>query len=158
MKASHAKSVSGRTSAVWIAGAAAAALFAYGAWAQVQLEPGRWTLRVVSTTNGKQDAAQESEQCLGDELKDLGSYFAPQLQGAEADCERAKESTDDSRKIVHRMHCTGADFTVAATTTVTIMDSRRFTASIQVDSKTPTGSSSVVADAEGRWTGACKAK
>jgi Protein of unknown function (DUF3617) len=154
MKTDGAKSQGKLAPAIGLAGVAA--LLAYGAWAQVQLEPGRWTLRVSSTTNGKPDPVQNSEQCLGDELKDLGSYFAPQLQGAEADCKRSEETT--AGKIVRRMECTGDGFSVAATTTVTIIDSRRFTASIQVESKTPKQTSSVVADAEGRWTGACKAK
>ena len=156
MKTDSAKSHGRLGPAIGLAGVAA--LLAYGAWAQAQLEPGRWTLRVSSTTNGKPDPVQNSEQCLGDELKDLGSYFSPQLQGAEADCKRSEESTDGGRKIVRRMECTGDGFSVAATTTVTIIDSRSFTASIQVESKTPKQTSSVVADAEGRWTGACKAQ
>ena len=113
---------------------------------------------MVTTTNGKPEPVQNSEQCLGDELKDLGSYFAPQLEGVEADCKRTEESTGDPRKIVRRLDCTAADFTMAAATTVTIVDSRQFTANIHIDTKTPTGSSLVVADAEGRWTGACKAQ
>jgi Protein of unknown function (DUF3617) len=156
MKTSGAKSHGRLAPAIWIAGAAIAA---YATGAEVQLAPGNWALRVVSTTNGQPDPVQNSEQCLGsDELKDLGVYFAPELQGAEADCKRTKPPTGDPRKIVHRMECTGADFTVTAATTVTLVDSHQFTANIQIDSKTPTQSAVVVADAEGRWTGECKAQ
>ena len=158
MKTRSAKSDSGLAPAIWFAGAAVAAIAAYAAGSEVKLEPGTWTLRVVTTTNGKPEPVQNSEQCLGDELKDLGSYFAPQLEGVEADCKRTEESTGDPRKIVRRLECTAADFTMAAATTVTIVDSRQFTANIHIDTKTPTGSSLVVADAEGRWTGACKAQ
>jgi hypothetical protein len=156
MKTRSTKSDSGLARAIWSAGAAVAAIAAYAAGSEVKLEPGTWTLRVVTTTNGKPEPVQNSEQCLGDELKDLGSYFAPQLEGVEADCKRTEESTGDPRKIVRRLECTAADFTMAAATTVTIVDSRQFTANIHIDTKTPTGSSLVVADAEGRWTGACK--
>jgi hypothetical protein len=156
MKTRSTKSDSGLARAIWSAGAAVAAIAAYAAGSEVKLEPGTWTLRVVTTTNGKPEPVQNSEQCLGDELKDLGSYFAPQLEGVEADCKRTEESTGDPRKIVRRLECTAADFTMAATTTVTIVDSRQFTANIHIDTKTPTGSALVVADAEGRWTGACK--
>jgi Protein of unknown function (DUF3617) len=158
MKTMVAKSRRGAAPIRWIAGVACTALAAYAASAQVQLEPGTWTLRVVTTTNGKADLVQNSEQCLGDELKNLGSYFAPQLEGAEADCKRTQEPTGDPRKIVHRLECTGDGFTMAAATTVTLVDSRQFTANIRIDTKTQTESASVVADAEGRWTGVCKAQ
>ena len=51
------------------------------AHAQAALEPGLWRVTVSSTTNGKPDPNQDTKECLGEELKDITAYFAPQLEG-----------------------------------------------------------------------------
>jgi hypothetical protein len=58
--------------------------------AQAALEPGMWRLTLTSTTNGKPDPKQDSKECLGEQLKDLAAYFAPQLEGAKATCQRTR--------------------------------------------------------------------
>jgi hypothetical protein len=43
---------------------------------------------------------KETEECLqGVELKDLSSYFAPELEGVAARCERKRQPSDDPRKV-----------------------------------------------------------
>jgi hypothetical protein len=140
-----------------LAGVAAAAFVACIAWAaQPELEPGNWKLHVVSTTNGRPEPVQNTEECLGDELKDLGAYFAPDLEGVKAKCKRARLPSSDPKKLIFRMQCTGSGFTTDITTTTTIESSRHFTASMRINSKTKTESALVVADADARWVGACK--
>ena len=144
-------------SAMRIALLAFAALFAGAAWAaQPELEPGNWKLIVNSTTNGKPEPVQNTEECLGDELKDLGSYFAPDLEGVKAKCKKARLPSSDPRKLVYRTQCTGSGFTTDMTATVTIESSRHFSATMRMNTKTRTESALVVADAEGRWAGVCK--
>jgi hypothetical protein len=130
---------------------------AFAAWAaQPELEPGNWKLHVVSTTNGKSEPVQYTEECLGDELKDLGAYFAPDLEGVKAKCKRARLPSSDPRKLAYRTQCAGSGFTVDVTATVTIESSRHFTLSMRTNSKTTKESALVVVDAEARWAGACK--
>jgi hypothetical protein len=136
----------------------AAALFACGAFAQPQLEPGSWRLKIAATTNGKADPAQSAEECLADELKDLGAYFAPSLEGSSARCERTRQPSSDPRQINYRMRCRGRGVSVDATTGVTIVDPRFFTLTMRIESRTPRESAVVSAEAEGRWAGACKGK
>lgn len=124
------------------------------ACAQTPLEPGVWRITVTSTTNGKPDPKQESKECLGDELKDLASYFAPQLEGAKATCKRTRQPEKD-RTVAYRMQCSGEGFTVDALTSVTVVNSRHFTMSIRTDSRAPGESAVVVAKGEGRRIGAC---
>jgi hypothetical protein len=136
---------------------AGAVLGAGAAWAETELEPGRWALHVDSTTNGRPDPVQDTEECLaGDQLKDLGSYFAPSLEGGEADCRKTRQPSSDPRKVEYRMQCTGAGFSLDATTTVTIESARRFTVAIRMSTRAETESAVVVADAEGRWKGPCE--
>ncbi|MGH7767306.1 MAG: DUF3617 domain-containing protein [Candidatus Binatia bacterium] len=123
--------------------------------AQPALEPGLWRISVTSTTNGKPDPNQDSKECLGDELKDLASYFAPELEGAKATCKRTRQPAAD-RKTGYRMQCSGAGFTVDALTSVTIENSRHFTMSIRTDSRAPGESAIVVVKGEGRRIGACE--
>jgi hypothetical protein len=127
------------------------------AGAQPELEPGMWRLTINSTTNGKADPAQDSEQCLGEELNDLAAYFTPQLEGAESEveCTPTRQPAKD-RELSYRMQCRGADLTIDALTRVTIENSRHFTMSIRTDSRTSQESAIVVAKGEGRWIGACK--
>lgn len=136
----------------------AAALFACGAFAQPQLEPGNWQMKIATTTNGKADPVQNAEECLGDELKDLGAYFAPSLEGSRAKCERTRQPSSDPRQINYRMRCTGRGLSVNATTGVTIVNPRLFTVTMRIESRTPRESAVVSAEAEGRWAGACKGK
>jgi hypothetical protein len=120
-----------------------------------QLEPGLWRITVTSTTNGKPDPKQDFEECLGEELKDLAAYFAPQLEGAQATCKRTRQPEAD-RKLGYRMQCSGEGFTVDALTSVTIENSRHFSMSIRTDSRAPGESAIVVAMGEARWIGACE--
>jgi len=152
-----ARMLAGAASAARIGILVSAAFAACTAWAaQPELEPGNWKLHVVSTTNGKPDPVQDTEECLGDELKDLGTYFAPDLEGAKAKCKKTRLPSSDPKKLAYRTQCTGSGFTVDMTATVTIESSRHFTASMRINSKTRKESALVVADAEGRWAGACK--
>ncbi|MGQ0546007.1 MAG: DUF3617 domain-containing protein [Betaproteobacteria bacterium] len=136
----------------------AAALLSSGALAQAQLEPGNWELTLRSTTNGKADPVQNSEECLGDELKDLGAYFAPSLEGTQAKCERTRQASSDPRQINYRMRCTAPGLSVNAATGVTVVNPRLFTLAMRIESRTPRESALVTASAEGRRTGACKGK
>ena len=125
--------------------------------AQTELEPGRWKLHVASTTNGNPDPVQDTEDCLkGDQLKDLGAYFAPSLEGAQADCKNTRQPSSDPGEVAYRMRCTGRGFTVDATTTVKIESARRFTPALRIDSRSETESALVVADVAGSWVGACQ--
>ncbi len=127
------------------------------AGAQVALEPGMWRITVTSTTNGKPDPAQDSQECLGEELKDLATYFAPQLEGAEVECKRTRQPSEE-RKVNYRMQCSATGLTVDALTSVTVEDSRHFTVTMRINSRTPQESASVVAKGKGSWTGACPVK
>jgi len=136
---------------------ASAAFAACTAWAaQPELEPGNWRLHVVSTTNGKPQPVEDTEECLGDELKDPGTYFAPDLEGVEAKCKKTRLPSSDPRKLVYRTQCTGSGFTVDMAATVTIESSRHFTSSLRMHTKTKEESALVVANTDGRWAGACK--
>lgn len=119
------------------------------------LEPGLWRITLTSTTNGKPEPKQDLKECLGEELKDLPAYFAPQLEGLQATCKLTR-LPDADRTIGHRMHCSGADFTVDALTSVTVENSRHFTLSLRTDSRAPGETAIVVAKGEGRWIGACE--
>lgn len=124
------------------------------ACAQPALEPGMWRITVTSTTNGKPDPDQTSEQCLGKELKDIASYFAPQLEGVKAECKRRRQPSED-RKLAYRMQCSGAGFTVDALTSVTVESSRHFTVAMRINTRTGQESAIVVGKGEGHRTGAC---
>jgi hypothetical protein len=126
--------------------------------AQTELEPGTWKLHVASTTNGNPDPVRDSEDCLkGDQLKDLGAYFAPSLEGAQADCNSRRQPSSDPGRVDYRMQCTGDGFTIDATTTVKIESARRFTAALRIDSRSESEAALVLAEVEGIWGGACKA-
>jgi Protein of unknown function (DUF3617) len=120
-----------------------------------KMEPGMWQITVTSTANGKPEPKQDFKVCLGEELKDLAAYFAPQLEGVQATCKRTRQPEAD-RKLGYRMQCSGADFTVDALTSVTIENSRHFTMSMRTDSRAPGESAIVVTQGEGRWIGACE--
>ncbi|MGQ0429923.1 MAG: DUF3617 domain-containing protein [Gammaproteobacteria bacterium] len=124
------------------------------------LEPGMWRLTLTSTTNGNPDPVQDFRQCLGEELKDLPAYFAPQLENpdnVELKCSRAQQPPTE-RELTYRMQCSGAGLTVDALTSVTIQDSHHFTVTLQINSRTEQESALVVGEGEGRWTGACPGK
>lgn len=128
--------------------------------AQPALEPGMWRITLTTTTNGKPDPAQDSKECLGEELKDLAAYFAPQLENvenAEVKCERTQQPSKD-REVSYRLQCRGAGLTVNALTSVTIQNPRHFTVTLRIDSRTPQESALVVGKGEGRRIGACAGK
>jgi hypothetical protein len=127
------------------------------ACAQVVLEPGMWRITVTSTTNGKRDPVQDSTECLGEELKDLATYFAPQLEGAEVECKRTRQPSDE-RKVNYRMQCSATGLTVDALTSFTVENSRHFTVTMRTNSRTPQESAVVVAKGKASWTGACPGK
>jgi hypothetical protein len=89
-------------------------------------------------------------------LKDLGTYFMPDLEGAKARCKKTRLPSKDARKLDYRMQCTGAGFTVNAETSVTIENTRHFTGSLRMTTKTKQETAVVVANMEGHWAGACK--
>jgi len=124
------------------------------------LEPGLWRTTVNSTTNGKPDPVQDFEECLGEQLKDLGAYFAPQLENpgdVDVKCERVKLPSKD-RTVSYRMQCRGPGLTVEALTGVTVKNSGHFTVTLQIKSRTEEESALVVGKAEGRRIGACPGK
>jgi hypothetical protein len=116
-----------------------------------------WKISVTSTTNGKSNPKEDTDQCLGEELKDLTSYFAPQLEGAQADCTKTLQPSKDPNQVAYRMQCRGAGFTVDALTSVTFEDSRHFTMTMRIDSRAPQESAVVVANGDGQRTGTCPA-
>jgi hypothetical protein len=128
--------------------ALAAALVAGNGWAaQAGLEPGNWKLKVESSVNGKPEPEQNTQDCLrADQLKDLGAYFAPDLEGVKAKCTKTQQPTGD----------TGCGFTLEMDAGVSIESPRHFIADIKMHTKTRKESALVVAKAEGRWDGACK--
>ncbi len=135
-----------------------AALIAGNAWgAQAGLEPGNWKLKVASTVNGKPEPEQNTQDCLrADQLKDLGAYFAPDLEGAKAKCTKTQKPTGDATKLAYRMRCTGSGFTLEMDAGASIESARHFVVDIRMHTRTRTESALVVAKAEGRWDGACK--
>ena len=127
------------------------------ALAQVKLEEGNWHITTKSTTKGKPDPVQEQDECLRDELKDLAAYFAPALEGVQADCKKTPRKTA-SGTIAYKMRCTGKGFTVDAESEVKVVGPKEFTAMLKMDTKTSKERAVVVANAVGRHTGPCKAK
>ena len=138
--------------------ALAAVLAAGNAWcAQTGLEPGNWKLKVSSSVNGKPEPEQNTQDCLrAEQLKDLGAYFAPDLEGVKAKCTKSQKPTGDATKLAYRMRCTGSGFTLEMEAGVSIESSRHFVADIHMNTRTRQESAKVVARAEGRWDGACK--
>ena len=138
--------------------ALAAALAMGGAWgAETGLEPGKWKLKVASSVNGKPEPEQHTQDCLrAGQLRDLGAYFAPDLEGAKAKCAKTRKPTGDATKLAYRMRCTGNGFTLEMDAGVSIESPRHFVADIRMHTKTRKESAIVVAKAEGRWEGACK--
>ena len=57
----------------------AALLLAFGTGAAPVpvLEPGNWMYSLEVVSNGKQMPVRTAEDCLDEELKDIGEYFAP---------------------------------------------------------------------------------
>ncbi len=141
----------------WVVVAPIAACCAAPAFAQIPMEQGNWHIRTTATTNGKAEPVQEQEECLRDELKDLNAYFSPELEGVKAKCTKAPRQTRD-KSIAYKMKCAGAEFTMEMESSVKIEDPRRFTATLKMDTKTKTERAVVVANIEGRHTGACKGK
>jgi hypothetical protein len=119
------------------------------------LEPGNWMFSIQSVTNGRPDAPMQGEDCLENQLKDLGAYFAPKLDGADAKCETSRKA-DGGKTMEYLMQCRGAGFTTVATTRITIEDSRRVTLRSLVETKTMQGESRVVSSGEALRTGACR--
>lgn len=128
------------------------------AWgAQTGLEPGDWKLKVTSTVNGKPEPEQNTEDCLrAAQLKDLGAYFAPDLEGVKAKCTKTQKPTGDATKLAYQMRCAGSGFTLNMDAGVSIESPRHFIADIRMHTKTKKESALVVAKAEARWEGACK--
>lgn len=141
-----------------IAGAllAAAGLAAAAADAP-RLEPGNYRLRVTSITNGVADPDQDTETCLTQhELKDLAAYFSPVLEGVKASCSTTRVPGKDAKVIARRLRCTGNGFTYNAESTVTIVNSSRFSLAMSSLAKTPTETGIVSAKGEGDRLGPCK--
>ncbi len=142
------------SAALLFAVAASATTLAYG---QTVLEPGLWRITVNSTTNGRPEPEQDDKVCLEAELKDLGKYFAPELEGVKAKCTRARRPTGDPNVLAYRMTCTGTapKFTTEMQSNVTIVSATHFKLSLKMDSKTPKESALVVAEGEAKRIGPC---
>jgi len=89
-------------------------------------------------------------------LKDLGAYFAPDLEGVKAKCTKTQKPTGDATKLAYQMRCTGSGFTLNMDAGVSIESPRHFVADIRMHTKTKKESALVVAKAEARWDGPCK--
>lgn len=124
---------------------------------QPALEPGMYRIMFNSTTNAKADPPQDIKQCLGEELKDLVGYFAPRLEDVEAKCERTRQPSKD-REVLYRMQCSGAGITIDALTGATIENSRHFTITMRVQTRTKQESALVIGKGEGHLIGACPGK
>lgn len=124
---------------------------------QTVLEPGLWRITVNSATNGKRDPDQDNQECLEAELKDLGKYFAPELEGVRAKCTRTRLRTNDPNILVHRLKCTGthSKFTTEMESKVNIVNATHFNLYLKMDSKTPKESATVIAEGEAKRIGAC---
>ena len=132
--------------------------FAPAALAQVAMEPGLWHLTTKSTTNGKPEPTQEQDECLTHkELSDLNKYFAPELEGITAKCQRAQRPTAD-KSISYHMKCAGKGFTMDIESAVKIEGPKRFTATMTMDTKTQKERALVKAHVVAERTGACPAK
>jgi hypothetical protein len=138
---------------VFVASAASPAL----GQKQIVLEPGLWRVTASSTSNGKAEPDQDEEVCLEAELKDLGKYFAPELEGVRAKCSRTKRPTGNPNILAHRMTCTGADspFTTEMQANVVLVSPTHFKLSMRIDTKTPTETAQFVAEGEAKRIGPC---
>jgi hypothetical protein len=135
--------------------ALAAIVFSPLAMAQREMQPGNWHIVTHATTNGKADPVQEQDECLKDELKDLAGYFSPGLEGVEAKCTRTPQKAP-ANSIAYKMRCTGNGFTADMESQVNVVDSKRFTATLKMDTKAANEHSVVTARIEGVHTGDCK--
>lgn len=142
------------SAALLFAVAASATTLAY---AQTVLEPGLWRIKVNTTTNGKPEPEQDDQVCLEAELKDLGKYFSPEFEGAQAKCNRARRPTGDPNSLSYRMTCTGtaSKFTTEMQSNVSIVSATHFKLSLKMDTKTPKESALVVAEGEAKRIGPC---
>ena len=139
--------------------------FLAGAWllvaacgtasAQPALEGGSWRLTVTMTVDGAGSAPQVSNVCLREELKDLNAYFAPALDGIDAECTRTPAASGEAGTMAYDLHCTGPSLTIDGKTSVTVHDPRRFSATIDIDSRRPGQHALVHADTDAIWTGPC---
>jgi len=138
------------------ASAASATTLAQGQQ-QIVLTPGLWRVTATSTTNGKPEPDQDEEVCLDAELKDLGKYFAPELEGVRAKCARTKRPTGSPNIHAYRLNCTGIDskFTTEMQTNVVIVSATHFKLNMRIDTKTPTETAVVLAEGESKRVGAC---
>jgi Protein of unknown function (DUF3617) len=124
----------------------------------VELDDGNWRLHVATTINRTPEPIRDTVECLSaEELADLGAYFTPVLDEAEANCQTTRLPSAGSRRIDHRMHCVGQDLTIDTTSMVTIESSNRFHAVVRIDSRTENESARVFAEVEGSRTGVCGA-
>ena len=122
----------------------------------LRLDPGNWRVRATSVTNGIADPAQDSEMCLGDELKDVAGYFAPALEGVKARCTTTRVPAKEPNVLARRLRCTGAGFTYEAESRVIIVNPSRFTLTMRSNAKTATETGIVALSGEGDRLGACK--
>ena len=131
--------------------------YAPAALAQGSMQPGLWHLTTKSTTNGKADV-QEQDECLTPkELSDLNKYFAPELEGITAKCQRAQHKTAD-KSIAYHMKCVGKGFSMDVESAVRVEGPRSFTATMTVDTKTTKEHVLVKADVVAAHTGPCPGK
>lgn len=121
----------------------------------IELQQGLWRVMVKTTTNGKSEPPQDDKVCLKDELKDPARYFAPELEGVKAKCTRTSTPQKDKNALGHRLKCTGSNFTMDATTNVTVLAPDHFTMAMRIDSKAPKQQAVVIAEGEARRVGAC---
>ncbi len=110
---------------------------------------------IDTTTNGIAEPQRIGEECLDAQLKDLGAFFSPKLDGLDAQCETSRKPSG-KRSIEYGMKCRGAGFTMDAQTRVTIRDSRHFSLAMQLETRAVKGTAKVLTVGEALRTGACR--
>jgi hypothetical protein len=146
-------------SAAWAATVAALAAFVASAgFADTWLEAGNWRIEVATTTNGVAEPRDESEQCLDSVSPEgLARYFAPVLEGVQAECATAELPASAEKSYRFEMTCAGPEFSIVSRSDVTVPTSRAFSMQVEIDTRTQARTAKVVADAHGTWIGPCGA-
>src|SRR5688500_11288320 len=101
---------------------------------QPKLEPGNWALETRQTVNGKEQPVEKQDLCLDKELQDLAAYFTPALEGVKAECKTTKQPAKGDT-MAHRMSCKGQGFTTDIRASVTLVDPRRFTVEMRIETR-----------------------
>jgi hypothetical protein len=133
-------------------------LLALPAVAETALDAGNWRLKVTSSTNGVAEPPDETTQCLESiSPQGLATYFAPVLEGTDAQCETTEQPATAADTFNFRLTCEGAALALVADTAVTMPSSRAFTMKVHIDTRAQDQHAVVDADSTGEWVGPCPA-